>query len=158
LPTERTYFTKRACRNSFQDTGDRSPSSRLERLVCCAAALAVIGLGLVWRSRVLPFSPFVRKYGADALWAALVFLLIRFLSPRMRIWSSAWIAFAVSAAVEFSQLYHAGWIDSIRATRLGGLILGSVFNWPDFAAYTFGIIPAALIAGFLRRMLRTSTP
>jgi hypothetical protein len=32
--------------------------------------------------------------------------------------------------VEFSQLYHAPWIDTIRAARIGALVLGSTFNAP----------------------------
>ena len=79
-----------------------NPSAvRSERLVCFAAALAVIALGLVWRWPALALSPFVQKYGADALWAALVFLLIRFLRPPWPVWKSACAAFAFSVAVEF---------------------------------------------------------
>ena len=46
----------------------------------------------------------------------------------------------VSFLVETSQLYHSPWIDSIRSTRLGALVLGSVFNWPDFPAYVVGVL------------------
>ncbi len=38
-----------------------------------------------------------------------------------------------------SQLYHAEWIDSIRATTLGGLVLGYGFLWSDLVAYTIGV-------------------
>ena len=41
--------------------------------------------------------------------------------------------------IEFLQLYQAPWIHSIRAMRLGHLILGSTFNWPDLLAYLAGI-------------------
>ncbi len=109
------------------------------------AALAVVALGLAWRSPLLPLSPFLKKYGADALWALMVFLLVRFARPQSGLWLSAWIAFGISAVVEFSQLYHAAWIDSIRAMRLGALVLGSVFNWPDLPAYALGIVAGALL-------------
>ena len=39
----------------------------------------------------------------------------------------AFLAMAFSIAIELSQLYHAPWIDSIRQTTLGGLILGLAF-------------------------------
>jgi hypothetical protein len=61
----------------------------------------------------------MKKYGGDALWALLVFVLIRFIQPRTNVMRSATVAFAVAVAVEFSQLYHAPWIEAIRATRLG---------------------------------------
>ena len=45
----------------------------------------------------------------------------------------------LSVGVELSQLYHAPWIDSIRETTLGGLILGFGFLWSDTACYTVGV-------------------
>src|SRR5688572_10101869 len=47
-------------------------------------------------------------------------------------------------SVEYLQLYHAPWIDAIRSTRLGRLVLGSVFNSPDLLAYVIGIALGAL--------------
>lgn len=44
-----------------------------------------------------------------------------------------------SFGIEFSQLYQAEWINSIRATILGGLILGKGFLWIDLVRYTVGI-------------------
>ena len=46
---------------------------------------------------------------------------------------------AFSVAIEISQLYHAPWIDSIRRTTLGGLILGFGFLWSDLACYAVGV-------------------
>jgi hypothetical protein len=48
-------------------------------------------------------------------------------------------ALVFSFAIETSQLYHAPWIDAVRATRLGSLVLGSGFVWSDFACYAAGI-------------------
>jgi hypothetical protein len=109
------------------------------------ASLAVIALGLLSRSSVLPLSPFWKKYSADALWALLVFLLIRFALPRLSTFKSAVIAFAIAVAVEASQLYHAPWIDGLRATRLGALTLGSWFNWPDMVAYAVGVAVGGIL-------------
>ena len=138
-----------------QSASAHQPSKRVPYLV---AAVGVIGLGLFWRSPILNLPPSVKKYGGDALWAALVYLLIRFLWPRWTIWKSAGTAFAVSVAVEFSQLYHAEWIDTIRATRLGALSIGSVFNAPDMVAYAAGIVIVALIHGAFQRKSRVVTP
>ena len=38
-----------------------------------------------------------------------------------------------------NQLYHAPWIDSIRHTTLGGLILGFDFVASDLACYVVGV-------------------
>ena len=49
------------------------------------------------------------------------------------------MAVAFSAAIEISQLYHAPWIDSIRQTTVGGLILGFGFLWSDLVCYALGV-------------------
>lgn len=121
-------------------------SDAQRRVASALAAAAVVALGLVWRSRLLPLSPFVRKYGGDALWALLLFCLVCGCRPRMKIVIAAGLALGIAVAVECSQLYHAPWIDTIRATRLGLLILGSTFNWPDIPAYALGILLGALAA------------
>jgi hypothetical protein len=40
-----------------------------------------------------------------------------------------------SCTIEFSQLYHAPWIDRVRQTVFGRLVLGSDFAWLDMGAY-----------------------
>jgi hypothetical protein len=47
--------------------------------------------------------------------------------------------------IEFSQIYQAAWLNNIKATRLGGLVLGFGFQWSDIIAYTLGISFAAII-------------
>jgi hypothetical protein len=115
------------------------------RLVYAIAAAAIVALGLLWRSHLFPLSAFFVKYGGDALWAALVYILTRLCHPRISVIKSAIVAFMIALAVEFSQLYHAPWFDALRHTRPGALVLGSTFNWPDIPAYAVGIVIAALI-------------
>jgi hypothetical protein len=98
----------------------------------------VIALGLLWRSEVISLSPFSSKYGGDALWALMVFFGMGFLFPRIPTLFSFLLALGFSWAVEFSQIYHAPWIDAIRVTLPGRLILGSTFAWPDLVAYLGG--------------------
>lgn len=60
-------------------------------------------------------------------------------------------AIAIAFAVECSQLYHAAWIDSIRLTRIGAVVLGSDFLLSDLVCYAVGVgiaaVLDALIAG-----------
>jgi len=81
----------------------------------------------------------VRLYLGDALWALMVFLLFGFFFYQK---SSRWVAIAAltfSFGIEISQLYHAVWIDALRANPLGGLLLGFGFLWSDLLCYTVGI-------------------
>ena len=114
------------------------------RMLYAVLALVVVGLGLLWRSNWLPLAPGVAKFGGDALWSLMVFFGFRFLWPSLRIWNAALTALVFSFAIEFSQLYHAPWIDHLRSYRVGGLILGSTFNWPDLGAYAAGVLLGAI--------------
>ena len=48
------------------------------------------------------------------------------------------ITLTICFAIEISQFYQADWINSIRAYRQGGLILGFGFLWSDIVSYTLG--------------------
>lgn len=114
------------------------PSAR-NRVLYAGLVLAVIAAGLLWRSSLMPIPPAVSKYGGDALWALMVFVGFGFLIPRAPTTVLSLLALSFSWGVEFSQLYHAPWIDAVRITLPGRLVLGSTFNWPDLPAYALGI-------------------
>lgn len=142
-------------RLSIQSPRCEHPRNRLRYTVM---ALGVIGAGLLWRSRFMPLPPFFSKYGGDALWALLVFVLLGLLLPRASTWRVAVLALAFAWGIEFSQLYHAPWLDSLRATLPGRLILGSTFNGPDLPAYALGIILGALLEHRFSRAKRVDRP
>ena len=120
------------------------------------AAVLVIGIGLLWRSGLLPLPNFIAKYGGDALWAFVVFLSFGFVGPRSPTVRIGFIAICFAWSVEFLQLYHAHWIDGIRSTRLGRVVLGTTFNSPDLLAYVIGIALGALAERvWLRARLRS---
>ncbi len=102
-------------------------------------ALAVVAGGLLWRSGLIPLPPALSNHGGDALWALMVFLGFGFMFPRNPTWPNATLALDFSWAVELSQIYHAPWIDWLRATIPGRLVLGTTFNAIDLAAYAAGI-------------------
>jgi hypothetical protein len=101
------------------------------------ALAAVLGIGSRRYAQALP--GFVAAYAGDTLWALAAFASIGLLLPRASTRTVALLALPFSVAVELSQLYHAPWIDSIRQTTLGGLILGFGFLWSDFACYAAGV-------------------
>ena len=114
------------------------PLPRSRPLYALLIAL-VIGTGLLWRSSLLPLSSFLAKYGGDSLWALTVFLCFGFAFHRSSTWRISLAAVCFAWSVEFLQLYHAPWIDAIRSTRPGQLVLGASFNSPDLIAYVAGI-------------------
>lgn len=81
----------------------------------------------------------VATYAGDTFWALVAFLGIGLLLPRASTWRVALLAMSFSATIEVSQLYHAPWIDSIRRTTVGGLVLSYGCLWSDLACYTVGV-------------------
>ena len=62
------------------------------------------------------------------------------MAGRPRVSHRAGIAIVLALAVEVSQLYHAPWIETLRSTTLGGLVLGFGFLWSDLACYATGVL------------------
>ena len=123
---------------------DSHPISR-SRPTYLVALLVTIALGLASRRFADALPHFIAAYAGDALWAATVYWLAALALPRARPRLLAAIALGVSITVEMSQLYHAPWIDSIRATRLGSLALGHGFLWSDLVCYIVGVAFAASV-------------
>src|SRR5208337_1928396 len=107
-------------------------------------ALACV-LGISSRRFAAMLLGFIAAYGGDTLWAFAAFLGIGLILPRASTRTVAMLAMAFSVAIELSQLYHAPWIDSIRHTTLGGLILGFGFLWSDLVCYALGVELGVLV-------------
>jgi hypothetical protein len=118
---------------------------RRNRIVSACAIPIVAWLGISSR-RYDDFLPgFVAAYAGDTLWALAVFAAIGLLFRTAATWHVAASAFVISALVEFSQLYHAPWIDALRGTPLGALALGNEFVATDLACYAVGVFLGMLI-------------
>jgi hypothetical protein len=97
----------------------------------------LLGLGSRRYASVLP--TIVATYAGDTLWALALFWFLGLILARMSTARVAAMALGLSLLVELSQLYHAPWIDSVRQTTIGGLILGFGFLWSDLACYAAGV-------------------
>lgn len=124
------------------------------RALYLALALAVVALGLASRRYRPALPPFVGAYAGDTLWAAMVFLLAAALWNRARTAALAVGAALFAFGIELTQLYHAPWIDAVRATRPGALVLGHDFVWSDLPCYAAGV----LLAGAADLLLRSRAP
>ncbi|QMW05087.1 ribosomal maturation YjgA family protein [Spirosoma foliorum] len=118
------------------------------RIIYGSLTLSVLLLGLASR-RFMGDVSFVKDYVGDGLWALMVYL-------GFATFFNQWTARAVglstllfSFGIEISQIYHAPWIDTIRATRLGGLVLGFTFVWSDLLCYTIGVGVGWLVEAYL---------
>lgn len=107
-----------------------------------AATMVTILIGLA--SRRLAWVP---AWVGDLLWATTVYFLISVVAPHAARWQRGLAALAFSFAIEFSQLYHRPWLDDVRGSTLGHLVLGSTFVWTDLVAYAAGVALGIVISG-----------
>jgi hypothetical protein len=114
-------------------------SRRLARFIriTVLALTIVMGLGSRRLRSLLP--DFIAAYAGDTFWALALHLFLGLILPRWTTGRLAALALLLSVLVEVSQLYHAPWIDSIRQTAVGGLVLGFGFLWSDLVCYAAGV-------------------
>lgn len=110
-----------------------------DRLIYFFMIIVVMLMGLSTRyfSKNLP--RWIILYAGDTLWALMIFLIIGFLFKKFSSIKVALFAAIFSVSIEMSQLYSAPWIDGLRKTKIGGLILGYGFLWSDILCYILGI-------------------
>jgi hypothetical protein len=122
------------------------------RVLTTILLVATVAAGLASR-RYPGWQPdFVARYAGDTLWAAMVFWVLALVWHRGRAAVVGALALGISFADEFSQLFHAPWIDAVRATRWGALVLGQGFLWSDLWCYAAGVaIAVAIDRGLARR-------
>ncbi|OAB43755.1 hypothetical protein PGLA_08215 [Paenibacillus glacialis] len=110
------------------------------RVVYIIVFFTVIILGISSRvlTDVIPI--FVSRHFGDIFWASMVYFGCRILLLKQRLMVSVYLSVLFSFTIEFSQLYQAEWINSIRSTVLGALILGRGFLSVDLIRYMVGIV------------------
>lgn len=113
-------------------------------------------LGLASRKFNVMLPAFIADYSGDTIWALMIFFITGFIFTTYSTFRVAVMATMFSFAIEFSQLYQAEWINSIRHTRIGGLILGYGFLWSDLMCYTAGtLIGISLEKLYLNTKIKT---
>lgn len=115
------------------------------RIKIAFVLMTCILLGLMSRKLLWLFPESFGEYPGDALWAVAVYLAWGLIFPSASELKLMLLAVVTAYLVEFSQLYHAPWIDEIRAQTLGHLLLGSTFNSKDLVAYTVGVVTFFLV-------------
>ena len=110
-----------------------------KRLPYLFVILAVVALGLL--SRKLP----VPLWIGDVLWALMVYFMVRMLYIKAPFNKVVIISLLFCFGIEFSQLYQVTWINELRQTMPGRLILGQGFLWGDLLAYTIGVMIGVVV-------------
>lgn len=127
--------------------------NKRNRLIYLIMIFIVMCLGLLSRKLTACIPDIIDLFLGDSLWALMIYLLIAMFFRSWPIRKVVFSSILFCFLIEFSQLYHNNWIDMIRRTTLGGLILGYGFLWSDLAAYLLGICFGIIIDKITERSL-----
>lgn len=109
------------------------------RLTYLGLVVLTIAIGLWVHRGGLPLGTAAQDVAGDALWAVMMVWWVGAITPATAVLTRGAVALAVCMAVEVSQLVHAPWIDGVRASTLGSLVLGTGFDARDLLAYAGGV-------------------
>ncbi|MES2705067.1 MAG: DUF2809 domain-containing protein [Verrucomicrobiota bacterium] len=132
--------------------GSSAPSLLKRRLFYALVTGLVLITGYLSRKWSVRGS-LIHDYAGDAIWAGMIYFGFRCLSPAAAPGRALTAALIATYLIEITQLYQAPWLNTVRHTWLGGLILGYVFLWSDLLMYSLGILSAWLADRFFRTRL-----
>ena len=118
---------------------------KLNRIFYLLLTVLTMFSGLLSRRLTAYIPDIVDLFLGDALWALMIYFMIKMVFINFTPKKTAILGILFCFTIEFSQLYHSPWIDSIRSTAIGGLVLGYGFLWTDLVAYLIGIGVGVLI-------------
>lgn len=111
-----------------------------DRLIYFIAVIITMVAGLASRHFGALLPSFVREHFGDALWGGMIYFGIRMLwINRSREWAMI-VSLMFSWAIECSQIIQTPWLNELRSTALGALILGHGFLAMDLLRYAVGIL------------------
>jgi hypothetical protein len=111
--------------------------------------IMILGLGSRRYGDLLP--EFIADHSGDVLWASMIYFGVRALFVKKSFYWAFGVGLAFCFAIEFSQLYQEEWINAIRATSLGALVLGKGFLAADLLRYSVGVAVSCGIDKLLNR-------
>ena len=109
----------------------------------------ILIIGTIVTGLLSRYFSFIPLFIGDILWAMMVYFIYRFLFVRKEAKFVVLISLLFCYCIEFSQLYKAPWIDNLRHTLFGRLVLGDTFLWSDLLCYAVGVAIGVLIDNLL---------
>jgi Protein of unknown function (DUF2809) len=108
------------------------------RLILAIAIFIIVPLGYIIRFTPIPGLEWLNDFLGGVAYEIFWILLVMFLFPQ---WSPFWVALGVclaTCALEFLQLWQPPFLQAMRSTLAGRLVLGNAFTWTDFINYFIG--------------------
>jgi glycopeptide antibiotics resistance protein len=123
------------------------------RLALLIGMVLIIPLGYSVRFATGLGSPMFQDVFGSIAYQILLMFVVAFFSPRMNLIKIAIGVFILSSAIEVLQLWQPPFLQAIRATWTGRVLLGNTFLWADFPPYGIGCFLGWLCLKGLRRKI-----
>jgi Protein of unknown function (DUF2809) len=108
------------------------------RLALLIGMVLIIPLGYSVRFATGLGSPMFQDIFGSIAYQVLLMFVVAFFFPRMNLVKIAIGVFIVSSAIELLQLWQPPFLQAIRATWVGRVLLGNTFLLEDFPPYAIG--------------------
>ena len=118
-------------------------------------AALLIGAVAFWLRFSAPIGPEWRDRSGGVAYVVFWIFVVACLAPPMKPWRATIIVVLITCGLEFAQLWHPAWLESIRGTFLGRSILGTTFGWSDFPPYFAGGVLGWMLLSGLEFVLGT---
>jgi len=115
------------------------------------ALVVVTPLGLLTSHYEGPASAWVRDHGSGVLYVMFWIFLVLLARPALPAGPVALAVLAATCALEVLQLWHPPFLERLRATWLGGTLLGYSFKLADFPWYGLGSLLGYAFARWAER-------
>lgn len=120
-----------------------------KRWVYLTAVIITMAAGLASRTYGAVLPHWVHEHFGDALWAGMIYFGVRMVCIHSSRARALWISVTFSCMIEFSQLIQVPWLNELRSTLWGALILGRGFLIFDLIRYLIGILCVYLVDRFI---------
>ncbi|MGD1808357.1 DUF2809 domain-containing protein [Dapis sp. BLCC M126] len=105
-------------------------------ILVCLIFTVILGLATKFYEGI--FSEWLNNSFSSIFYEAFWILLVIFIRPQLPAgWVAFWV-FIVTSFLEFLQLWKPPFLQAIRSTLIGRLLLGNTFVWWDFLYYILG--------------------
>ena len=105
-------------------------------ILVCLILTVILGLATKFYEGI--FSQWLNNSFSSIFSEAFWILLVIFMRPQLSPGLVAFWVFLVTSFLEFIQLWKPLFLQAIRATLIGRLLLGNTFVWWDFLYYILG--------------------
>jgi len=125
--------------------------SSLQRKWTLISIIILIPIGLYSKFYTGPASSWVNNSLGGILYVIFWSLVFATIFLNSNPWKIVSIVFLTTCLLEFLQLYHPFYLESIRGNFIGRALIGSSFSWLDLLHCVIGFAAGGVLLAYLRK-------